>query len=83
MRGTQGSRRRRKRQKSLVICTHALVLEALVGEVGGVVDEREAQVVLREVALRGRQLLAARVGGVLARRRVRGRRAVRHVALLV
>lgn len=59
------------------------MLQALVGVVRGVVEQREPQVVLRQVSLSGRQLLAAEVSYVLAGRRVRSRRAVRHVRPLV
>lgn len=59
------------------------MFEAFVSVVRGVVEQREPEVVLREVALRRGELLAAGVGGLLTRRRVRGRRAVRHVRLLV
>lgn len=59
------------------------MLQAFVRVVRGVVQQREAQVVVGEVAQRGRQLLAARVSGLLHRRRVRRRRTVRHTRLLV
>lgn len=62
---------------------YILVVKALISVVRGVIEQCEAQVVLREVALRRRQLLAARVARLLARRGVRRRRAVRHVRLLV
>lgn len=59
------------------------MFEAFVSVVRGVVEQREPEVVLREVALRRGQFLAAGVGRLLTRRRVSGRRAVRHVRLLV
>lgn len=72
-----------ERVNKITFSTYALMVQTLVCVVRGVIEQREAKVVLRQVALRRGQLLAAGVGAVLARRSVRRRCAVRHVRLLV